>query len=73
MGHQRIYLTEEDFQKRNKKHYSKYRGYFKIYYKYYYLKKKIEELEKAPISKSKKFDEIILTIKNQESRENGKE
>jgi len=70
MGRCRIYFTKEE---KIKKNYLKNKGYFKFYYKYYYLKKKIEELEKAPINKSKKFDEILLTLKNQESRENRKE
>jgi len=72
MVRQRIYFTKKDFQKKNKKQYAKYKGYIKLYYKYNYLRKKIEELEKAPISKSKKFDEILLTIKR-ESRGDAKE
>ncbi|MEG7978898.1 MAG: hypothetical protein NY202_03175 [Mollicutes bacterium UO1] len=66
MVRRRIYFTEEDLQKRNKKHYLKYQSYFKIYGRYRYLKKKMEKMGNSkdfPKDKIKKFDEMLAIIK----------
>ena len=63
MPRQRIYSTEEDLRKRNRKHYLKYRRYFKIYGKHRYLMKKVQDLENSPKDKTEKFDEMLAMIK----------
>ena len=62
MGRKRIYFTEEDLKKKTRKHYRKYKGYFRIYGRNHYLMKKLEELSKTEKDRVKKIDEMILVV-----------